>query len=217
MLKDDGKDNVNQLMPAEARQAGVNTRTDMSRGLYHTAAIFMGRQMSAVSSAEDFGVLQKSSRLTKSFSISDLPAHRQPSQRSDVTDSCVLQTNSDLQPSNQSDKTHGKTYLPAGAKMSVTSAVSSEEGETCRVAVERQANNCGRNLAESGTSPEVNSPLHGRLFPENKSDGFCRSVEGTLTHKHSAVNEQQSERPISRPFYPEQAVSGNGCSREKVS
>nr|XP_056718252.1 centrosomal protein kizuna [Euleptes europaea] len=219
-LKDDGKDNVKQLMMAEARQARVNTTTAMSRGLYHTATIFMGRQMSAVSNTEDFGALQKSSRLTKSFSISDPHVHRQPSQSSDVTDSCVVQTNSDLQRLNQSDKTHGKAYLPAGAKMPVTSGVSSENGRTCCLTVEHQANNCDSNLVESKTSPEVNSLLHGRLSPENKaagfkSDSFCRSVEGALTHERSELNEQGSKRPISLAFHPEQAVSGNEYSREK--
>ncbi|XP_015261696.1 PREDICTED: centrosomal protein kizuna [Gekko japonicus] len=219
-LKDDGEDNVKQLTMAEARQAGINTRTAMSTGLYHTATIFMGRQMSAVSDADDFGELQKSSQLTKSFSIPDPHAHTQPSQSSSVTDSCVVQTNSDLQCLNQSDKTHGRTYLPAGAEMPVTSGVSSENGRTCGVTVERQANNCGSNFMESKESPEVNSLLHGRLSPENKgssfkSDSLRGSVGKVLTHEHSVLNEQGSKRPISLTFHPEEAVSGNEYSREK--
>lgn len=208
-------------MMVEARQAGINTRTAMSRGLYHTATVFMGRQMSAVSNADDFGVLQKSSQFTKSFSISGPHAHRQPSQSSNVIDSCVVQTYSDLQCLNQSDKTHRKTYLPAGAEMPVTSGISSENGRTCCVTVEHQANNYGSNLVESKASPEVNSLLHGRLSPENKatgfkSDSFCSSLKEVLTHEHSVLNEQGSKRPISLAFCLAEAVSGNEYSREKV-
>ncbi|XP_060109913.1 centrosomal protein kizuna [Heteronotia binoei] len=221
-LKDDGEDNVKQLVMSEAKQAGVSTRTAVSRGLYHTATIFMGRQMSAVSNTEDFAALQKSSQLIKSFSISDPHAHRQPSQSSDMIDSCVVQTNSDLQCLNQFDKTYGKTYLPASAKMPLTSGVSSENGRTCCITVERPANNCSRNLLESKASPEVNTLLHGRLSPENKAislknDSFCRSVGEVLTHAHSALNDQGSKRPISLVFHPEEAVSENEYSREKFS
>ncbi|XP_054840268.1 centrosomal protein kizuna isoform X1 [Eublepharis macularius] len=220
LLKDDGKDNVKQLMMAEASQTGINTRTAMSRGLYHTATIFMGRQMSAVSSAEDFSALQKSSQLTKSFSISNPHPYRQPSHNSSVTDSCVVQTNNDLQRSNQSDKTDGKAYLVADAEMPVIPSISSENRRACFVTVEHKANNCGSNLVESKMSPEVNSLLHGRLSPENRAAGFksdssCRSVKGALTDEHSGLNEQGSKRPILLAFQPEQAVSGNEHSREK--
>ncbi|XP_053101781.1 centrosomal protein kizuna isoform X2 [Hemicordylus capensis] len=220
-LKGDEKYYVKQQMVPEARQAGINTRTAMSRGLYRTATIFMGRQMSAVSSAEDFSAPQKSSQLTKSFSISDPHSHRQPSQSSYVTDSCVVQTNSDLQCSNKSDKIDGKTYLPMGEEMPVTSHVSCGNGITCCLTVESKTNNCSSNFVESKMSPELNSLLHGRLSPENRttgfqSDSFCRSVEKILSHEHSVLNEQRSKRPISLMFCPEQLVSGNEHSREKI-
>ncbi|XP_044298729.1 centrosomal protein kizuna [Varanus komodoensis] len=111
LLKSEERDGIKHQMVPEARQVGINAGRAMSRGLYRAAAIFMGRQMSAVSEAEDFDVQHKSSALTKSFSISDQHSRRQASQSSYVTDSCVLQTNRDLQPSNKPDKMDGKTHL----------------------------------------------------------------------------------------------------------
>ncbi|XP_042320625.1 centrosomal protein kizuna isoform X2 [Sceloporus undulatus] len=203
----------------EARQAGINTRTAMSRGLYHTATIFMGRQMSAVSSVEDFSALQKSSTLTKGFSISDPHSRRQPSQNSYMTDSCVVQTNSDLQRSNKSDKIDGKSYLLMGKETPVTSSVSPADGRTCCLTAESKTNNRGSNFVESKMSAELNSLLHERLSPENrtadlKCDSFHKSEEEILTHKHS-VNQQGPERPVSLACCPEQFVSGNEHLREK--
>ncbi|XP_077165580.1 centrosomal protein kizuna isoform X3 [Paroedura picta] len=211
-LKGDGEDNVKQLMMAEAKQAEINSRTARPRGLYHTATIFMGRQMSDVSNTED---VQKSFQLTKSFSVSDPQAYRLPSQSNNVIDSCVVQTNSDLQCLNQSDKTQGKTYLLASGEMPVTSGISFQNGKTCCVTVKHQANIHGSNLVESKAFPEVNALLHGRLSPENKapsfkSDRLCKSVEEVLTHEHSALNEQGSKRPVSL-----ETASGNEYSREK--
>ncbi|XP_028594195.2 centrosomal protein kizuna isoform X3 [Podarcis muralis] len=208
-----------QMVP-EVRQTGMNSRTAMSRGLYHTATIFMGRQMSAVSSVEDFSVPPKSSELTKSFSISDPHSHRQPSQSSYVTDSCVVRTNSDLQRSNKSDKIDGKTYLLMGKETPVTSSVSYENERTCCLTVESKTNNCSSNFVESKMSPELNSLLHGRLSPENrttdlKSDSSCKSLEEILTHEYSVRNEQGSKRPILLVCRPEQLVSGNEHSRAK--
>ncbi|KAJ7338340.1 hypothetical protein JRQ81_011323 [Phrynocephalus forsythii] len=213
-------DSKHPNMP-EARQAGINNRTAMSRGLYHTATIFMGRQMSAVSSVDDFHVLQKSSELTKSFSVSDPQTRRQPSKSSCVTDSCVVRSNSDLQCSNQSDKIDEKTYLLMGEKMPVTSSISHENERTYCLTIECEMSNCSGNLVEKNMSPECNSSLPARLSPENrttdlKSDSSCKSLEETLTHQHS-VNEQGSKQPISLVRQPEQLVSGNEHSREKFS
>lgn len=193
----------------------------MSRGLYHTATIFMGRQMSAVSNVDDFQVLQKSSELTKSFSIPDPQTRRQPSKSSYMTDSCVVQTNSDLQCSNKSDKIDGKTYLLMGEEMPVTSSASHKNERPSCLTVECETSNCSGNFVEKNMPPECNSPLHGRLSPENrttdlKSDSSCKSLEETLTHQHSA-NERGSKQPISLVRQPEQLVSGNECSREKFS
>lgn len=199
---------------SEARQAGVNTRTAMSRGLYQTATIFMGRQMSAVSSVEDFSAQQKSFPLTKSFSISDPQPYRQPSQSSYVTDSCVVRTNCDLQCSNMSDKIDGKTYPLMGKETPVTSSVSAEDRRTYCFTIEGKTNNCSDNLVESKTYPECKSLLRSRLRPENstadfQSDTPCKSVEGTLTQSHSMLNEWGSQWPISRAFHPQLPISAN--------
>ncbi|XP_020646200.3 centrosomal protein kizuna isoform X2 [Pogona vitticeps] len=221
ILKHEETDDIKHQNMPEARQAGINNRTAMSRGLYHTATIFMGRQMSAVSSIDDFHVQQKSSELTKSFSISDPHTRRQPSRSSYMTDSCVVQTNSDLQCSNKSDKIDGKTYLLMGEEMPVTSSISHENERTHCLTAECDTSNCSGNFVEKNTSPECNSPLHERLSPENrttdlKSDSSCKSLEETLTHRHF-VNEQESKQPISLACRPEQLVSGNEHSREKFS
>ncbi|XP_032715201.1 centrosomal protein kizuna isoform X3 [Lontra canadensis] len=63
-----------------ARQVGINLGTAMSRGLYQPATIFMGRQMSAVSSIGGFSTEQKSPQPTKNFSIPDPHSHRQTAQ-----------------------------------------------------------------------------------------------------------------------------------------
>ncbi|XP_034957176.1 centrosomal protein kizuna isoform X4 [Zootoca vivipara] len=218
--KSNKSDVMKHQMVPEVRQTGINSRTAMSRGLYHTATIFMGRQMSAVSSVEDFSVPPKSSELTKSFSISDPHSHRQPSQSSYVTDSCVVRTNSDLQRSNKSDKIDGKTYLLMGKEMPVTSSVSYEKERTRCLTVESKTNNCSSNFVESKMSPGLNSLLHGRLSPENrttdlKSDSSCKSLEEILTHEYSVQNEQGSKRPILLVCRPEQLVSGNEHSRAR--
>ncbi|XP_063658482.1 centrosomal protein kizuna isoform X8 [Pan troglodytes] len=80
-----------------AVQEGINSGTAMSRGLYQPATIFMGRQMSAVSSMGDFSTEHKSPQPTKNFSIPDPHSHRQTAQSSNVTDSCVVQTSNDTQ------------------------------------------------------------------------------------------------------------------------
>ncbi|KAG8133109.1 hypothetical protein E2320_010933 [Naja naja] len=155
-----------QMIP-EARQSGINASTAMSRGLYHTATIFMGRQMSAVSSVEDFSALQKS-ELTKNFSISDPHSYRQPSQSRYMTDSCVVQTNNDLQCSNKSDKIDGKTSLLKDEEMPVTSSVSHENERACLTG-ESIANNDNKNFVENNGHPEPKSLLHRKLSSENGS------------------------------------------------
>uniref|UniRef100_A0A8D0GJJ6 Centrosomal protein kizuna n=1 Tax=Sphenodon punctatus TaxID=8508 RepID=A0A8D0GJJ6_SPHPU len=212
--KGDKNEDKDQQMLLVARQAGINTATTMSRGLYHPAAIFMGRQMSAISSIGDFSTQQKSSLPTKSFSISDPHSCRQAAQSSNVTDSYVGQTNSDMQCLNKSDKIDGKTYLPMGEKMPVTSSVSSENGRIHCLKIERNTNNGSSNFIESKTSASLNSLLHERLSPENrtidfKSDSSNRSVEEILTCEHFVVNEGRSKWPISWVSPPEQFPYGN--------
>ncbi|XP_070795236.1 centrosomal protein kizuna isoform X2 [Pituophis catenifer annectens] len=201
-------------MIPEARQSGINARTAMSRGLYHTATIFMGRQMSAVSSVEDFSALQKS-KLTKGFSISDPHSYRQPSQSCYMTDSCVVQTNSDLQYSNKSDKIDGKTSLLKGEEMPVTSSVS-YENERTSLTGESIANNDSNNFVENNVHPEPKSLLHRKLSSENRSTSLksyssCKSLIG----EHSLQYEQGIKEPISLSGDPGILVSANECSEGK--
>ncbi|XP_063154769.1 centrosomal protein kizuna [Candoia aspera] len=216
MLKDEIRDATKHQVMPEARQSGINAKTAMSRGLYHTATIFMGRQMSAVSSVEDFSALQKS-ELTKSFSISDPHSYRQPSQSCYMTDSCVVQTNSDLQCSNKSDKIDGKTSLLKGGEMPVTSSISYENEKTCCLTMESMTNNDSNNIVENSVHPELKSLLHRKLSFENRSSSLkSYSSSKSLTHDHSLLHEQGAKEPISLLSHPELLVSANESSEEKI-
>uniref|UniRef100_A0A8C3XQ94 Centrosomal protein kizuna n=1 Tax=Chelydra serpentina TaxID=8475 RepID=A0A8C3XQ94_CHESE len=217
-IKGDKEDNNEQMLPV-ARQAGINTRTATSRGLYHPATIFMGRQMSAISSIEDFSTQQKSSQPTKSFSVFDPHSCRQAAQSSNMTDSYVVQTNSDIWCLNKSDKIDGKTYLQMGEKMPVTSSVSSENGRTHCVARESNTHDGNSNLVESKKSAQLISLLRERLSPENritdlKSECCSSSVEEIVTKEHFVAHEERSKQPIPLVSAPEQLVSGNEQPRE---
>ncbi|XP_053880256.1 centrosomal protein kizuna isoform X3 [Malaclemys terrapin pileata] len=217
-IKGDKEDNNEQMLPV-ARQAGINTTTATSRGLYHPATIFMGRQMSAISSIEDFSTQQKSSQPTKSFSVSDPHSCRQAAQSSNMTGSYVVQTNSDIRCLNKSDKIDGKTYLQMGEKMPVTSSVSSENGRTHCLEIESNPHNGNSNLVESKKSVQLNSLLHERLSPENritdlKSDCCSSSVEEMVTKEHFVANKERSKQPIPLVSAPEQLVSGNKQPRD---
>ncbi|XP_019346576.1 centrosomal protein kizuna isoform X3 [Alligator mississippiensis] len=219
LIKGDKKEGNNKQKLLVARQAGINTGTAMSRGLYHPATIFMGRQMSAISSIEDFSTQQKSSQPTKSFSISDPHSCRQAVQSSNMTDSCVVQTNSDIQCLNKFDKIDGKTYLPIGEKMPVTSSISSENGGTHFLETESNTNNGNSNLVESKKSAQLNSLLHERLSPENrtadfKSDSCSRSVEEVLAAEHFVAKEERSKQQSPLVSPPKHIVSENEHPRE---
>ncbi|XP_058034314.1 centrosomal protein kizuna isoform X1 [Ahaetulla prasina] len=211
-LKHEMRDATEHQMIPEARQSGINARTAISRGLYHTATIFMGRQMSAVSGIEDFSALQKS-ELTKGFSISDPHSYRQPSQSCYMTDSCVVQTNNDLQYSNKSDKIDGKTSLLKGEEMPVTSSVSYENERTSLTA-ESIANNDSNNIEENNVHPEPKFLLHRKLSSESRSTSLkSYSSCKPLTREHSLQYEQGTKEPISLISDP--SVSANECSEEK--
>ncbi|XP_019399625.1 PREDICTED: centrosomal protein kizuna isoform X2 [Crocodylus porosus] len=219
LIKGDKKEGNNKQKLLVARQTGINTGTAMSRGLYHPATIFMGRQMSAISSIEDFSTQQKSSQPTKSFSISDPHSCRQAVQSSNMTDSCVVQTNSDIQCLNKSDKIDGKTYLPIGEKMPVTSSISSENGGTHFLETESNTNNGNSNLVESKKSAQLNSLLHERLSPENrtadfKNDSCSRSVEEVLAAEHFVAKEERSKQQSPLVSPPKHIVSANEHPRE---
>ncbi|XP_038599186.1 centrosomal protein kizuna isoform X2 [Tachyglossus aculeatus] len=179
-MKDEPKGNSQEQGLQVVRQAGINTKTAVSRGLYHRDEIFMGRQMSAISSLEDFSTRQKSSQPTKSFSIPDPHSRRQTAQSSNVTDSYVVQTNSDIVCSNKPDKIDGKASLQMGEEMPVTSSISPEEVQTHCLEIESNTNNGKSNFPESKKPAELNSPVQKRLSPENSTtDLKCDSSSGS--------------------------------------
>ncbi|XP_077912983.1 centrosomal protein kizuna [Halichoerus grypus] len=208
-----------------ARQAGINSGTAMSSGLYQPATIFMGRQMSAVSSTGGFSTEQKSPQPTKNFSIPDPHSHRQTAQSGNVTDSYVVQTNSDTQRLNKSDKIDGKTSLQIGEETPVTASALSEEEQTHCLQIGSNTRHGESSLSEGKKSAELHSLLRKRLSPENrttdlKCDSSSRS-EGSegeiLTQEHIEVKEERARPPVSRVSVSEYRASENKCSQEKDS
>ncbi|XP_038186234.1 centrosomal protein kizuna isoform X2 [Arvicola amphibius] len=201
-----------------AVQAGINSGTAMSRGLYQPATVFMGRQMSAISSMDDFSTEQKSKQPTKNFSIPDPHSHQQTTQSSCVTDSCVVQTNSDTQRLNKSDKIDGTTSLQIGEKTPVTSCVLSEEEQTHCLETGSSTRPSKGNLSEGKKSAELHASVQERLSPENrttdlKCDSSSRS-EGSngeiLTQEHIEVGEERAS-----PLGPTLSVSEHRASANK--
>ncbi|XP_029773514.1 centrosomal protein kizuna isoform X3 [Suricata suricatta] len=217
-LKDEDREKV-------ARQAGTNSGTAMSRGLYQPATIFMGRQMSAVSSFGGFSTEQKSPQPTKNFSIPDPHSYRQTAQSGNVTDSYVVQTNSDTQRLNKSDKIDGKTSLQMGEKTPVTASALCEEEQTHCLQIGSSTRHGESSLSEGKKSAELHSPLRERLSPENrttdlKCDSSSRS-EGSegeiLTQECIEVKEERARPPVSPQSASEYCASVNKCSQEKDS
>ncbi|XP_059754621.1 centrosomal protein kizuna isoform X2 [Balaenoptera ricei] len=215
-LKDEDREKV--VMPTE-----INSGTAASRGLYQPATIFMGRQMSAVSGVGDFSTEQKSPQPTKNFSIPDPHSHQQTARSSNVTDSYVVQTHSDTQCLNKSDRIDGKTSLQMGEKTPVTASSLSEEEQTHCLEIGSNARQGKSNLSEGRKSAELHSPLQERLSPENrttdlKCDSSSRS-EGSegeiLTQEHIEVEEERARPPVSPPSGSESSASENERSQEK--
>ncbi|XP_010214457.1 PREDICTED: centrosomal protein kizuna, partial [Tinamus guttatus] len=177
-----------EQVPLVARQAGINPGTAMSRGLYHPATIFMGRQMSAISSTEDFSTQQKSFQPTKSFSFSDPYSCRQAAQSSNVTDSCVVQTNSDMQCLNKPDKKDVGTDLQMGEKMPVTSSISSENGRTHCSAIESNTNNREINLA--------GKPEHDPSSSKPTSSDSSSDLTVSVTEEDDVVNATEPQQRL---------------------
>ncbi|VCW99380.1 unnamed protein product, partial [Gulo gulo] len=208
-----------------ARQVGINPGTAMSRGLYQPATIFMGRQMSAVSSIGGFSTEQKSPQPTKNFSIPDPHSHRQTAQSGNVTDSYVVQTNSDTLRLNKSDKIDGKTSLQTGEETPVTASALSEEEQTHCLQIGSNTRHGESSLSEGKKSAELHSPLRERLSPENrttdlKCDSSSRSAgsEGEiLTQEHIEVKEERARPPVSPISVSEYCAFENKCSQEKDS
>ncbi|XP_049506062.1 centrosomal protein kizuna [Panthera uncia] len=217
-LKDEDREKV-------TRQAGTNSGTAMSRGLYQPATIFMGRQMSAISSIGGFSTEQKSPQPTKNFSIPDPHSHRQTAQSGNVTDSYVVQTNSDTQCLNKSDKIDGKTSLQIGEKTPVTASALSEEEQTHCLQIGSNTRHGGSSLSEGKKSAELHSLLRERLSPENRTTDLkcdsCSRSEGSegeiLTQECIEVKEERARPPVSPLSASEYCASVNKCSQEKDS
>ncbi|CAH6787764.1 Kiz [Phodopus roborovskii] len=208
----------------DAVRAGINSRTAMSRGLYQPATIFMGRQMSAISSIDDYSTEQKSKQPTKNCSIPDPHSHQQTAQSSCVTDSYVIQTNSDTQCLNKSDKIDGKTSLQIGEKTPVTSHVLSEEEQTHCLEIS-STRHSKSNLSEGRKSAELHSSLQERLSPENRTtDLKCDSSSGSegsggeiLTQEHIEVRRERVSLPVPTLSVSEHHASANKWAGEKPS
>ncbi|XP_074173425.1 centrosomal protein kizuna isoform X12 [Rhinolophus sinicus] len=214
-LKDEDREKV-------AVQAGINLGTAVSRGLYQPATIFTGRQMSVVSNIGDFSTEQKSPQPTKNFSISDPHSHQQTAPSSNVTDSYVVQTNSDTQCLNKSHKIDGKTSLQIGEKMPVTASALSEEEQTHCLEIGSNTCHGKSNLSDGKKSTELHSLLQERLSPENrttnlKCDSSSRSEGEILTREYIEVKEERARPPISPRSLSEYCASENKSSQEKHS
>uniref|UniRef100_H0X317 Centrosomal protein kizuna n=1 Tax=Otolemur garnettii TaxID=30611 RepID=H0X317_OTOGA len=217
-LKDEDQEKV-------AVQAGIISGTTMSRGLYQPATFFMGRQMSAVSDIGDSSTEQKSSQPAKNFSIPDPHSHQQTAPSSNMTDSSVVQTGSDTQCLNKSDKINGKTSLKIGEKTPVTASVLSEKEQTHCLEIGSNTYRSKSNLSEGKKSTELHSPLWERLSPENRTtDLKCdssRRSEGSeaeiLTREHIEVEEESANPPFSAISVSEYCASGNKWAQENYS
>ncbi|KAM8774900.1 centrosomal protein kizuna isoform 1-T1 [Rhynchonycteris naso] len=208
-----------------AVQGGIHSATALSGGLYQPATIFMGRQMTAVSSIGNFHAVQKSPQSTKNFSIPDPQSYQQTAQSNNVTDNYVVQTNSDTQCLKKSDKIDGKTSLQIGGKTLVTASALSEEEQTHCLEIAGTTRHSKSNLSEGKKSAELHSLLWERLGPENrttdlKCDSSSRS-EGSegeiLTLEHIEVKEERARQPISPIAVSEYCASENKCFQEKRS
>ncbi|XP_063299791.1 centrosomal protein kizuna isoform X1 [Pelobates fuscus] len=178
-----------------SRQTEINTGADMSGRMYHPATIFMGRQMSANSSIEHCLTQRKSPQPTKSFSISDPHSVRQAAINSNLTDSCVVPANSDIQCLNKPDKIDGKTSFQISQKMPVTSIVSSKDGGTHRSEIDKPQSG-KKHLLESKQSAQLSAHSLERLSPENRAgdlqnDSPSNKVEESLMYESLVPNEER--------------------------
>ncbi|XP_049630289.1 LOW QUALITY PROTEIN: centrosomal protein kizuna [Suncus etruscus] len=216
-----GEDKDKQI----ASQVRINSGPALSRGLYQPATSFMGRQMSATSSTEDFSTQEKLFPPTKNFSISNPQSQRQTAPSSNVTDSYVVPTHSDTRCLKKSDKIDGKTSLQIGEKTPVIASVLSEEEQTHCLEIGSNHASGKSNLSEGKKSAKFHFPLWGRLSPENsttdsKYDSSSRS-EGSdkeiLTWGHIKVEKEKARPPVSVISVTDYRVSENKCSQEKHS
>ncbi|XP_005381007.1 PREDICTED: centrosomal protein kizuna isoform X2 [Chinchilla lanigera] len=217
-LKDEGREKI-------AVPAGINSSTSMSRGLYQPATIFMGLQMSTLSSFGDFSTEQESAQPTKNFSIPNPHSYRQTAPSSRVTDSCVVQTPSDMQCLTKSDKVDGKTSLQNGEKTPVTAQALSEEEQTHCLEIGSSPRHSESNLSEGRKSAELHSLPQQRLNPKNRTSDLkcdsCSRSEGSegerLTQEHIEVEEESANLPVSALSVSKHCTSENKRSPEMCS
>lgn len=214
----EGREKV--AVPAE-----MNSRMSMSRGLYQPATIFMGRQMSTLSSIGNFSTEQESAQPTKNFSILNPHLHQQTAPSSRVTDSCVVQTPSNTQCLTKSDKVDDKTSLQIGEKTPVTARAPSEEEQTHCLEIGSSPRHGESNLSDGRKSVELCSSPQQRLNPKNrtsdlKCDSYSRSEgseEGRLTLEHIEVEEESASLPIPALSVSKHCASENERSPETCS
>ncbi|MEE6474736.1 hypothetical protein FKM82_010477 [Ascaphus truei] len=204
-----------------SRQAEINTGVNMSRRMYHPATIFMGRQMSANSSIEHCLTQRKSPQPTKSFSISDPHSVRQAAINGNVTDSCVVPANSDIQCLNKPDKIDGETSFQISQKMPVTSIASSEAGRTDRVEIDKTQRG-RKHLVESKQSAQLRSQTRERLSPDNRArdlqyDSPGNKVEDALMYESLVTNEERFTHASSSGSSPDACDYINKQTSEKRS
>ncbi|XP_006895727.1 PREDICTED: centrosomal protein kizuna-like [Elephantulus edwardii] len=220
-IKDELKDEDKKV----AIQEGINSGTVVSRRLYQPATIFMGYQMSAISHIEDFNIEQRSTQPTKKFSIPDPHTCQQTAQSAIVIDSCVVQTNSDTQCLNKSDKIDWKAPLQIGEEMPVTASVLSEQEKPHCLETGSNIRYGKSNLSESKKSAELHSSLLERLPPQNRTTDVkcdsCYRSEGSeeeiLTQEHIEVKEETAGPPVSQLSVSEYCESENKCTQENHS
>nr|A1L2H3.2 RecName: Full=Centrosomal protein kizuna; AltName: Full=Polo-like kinase 1 substrate 1 [Xenopus laevis] len=181
-------------MQLKSHPPEMNKGPNMSRSTYHPATIFMGRQMSASSSIEHCLTQRKSPQPTKSFSISDPHSVRQAAMNRNVTDSCVVPANSDIQCLNKPDKIDGNTSFQLSQKMPVTSVASSEDGRTHRAQIDKSQSG-RKHLVESKQSAQLSTQILERLSPENRArdlqnDSPGNMVEKSLMYERLVPNEE---------------------------
>ncbi|KAM4695526.1 centrosomal protein kizuna isoform 2-T2 [Discoglossus pictus] len=184
-----------QKMLQVSRQVEINSGANMSRRMYHPATIFMGRQMSANSSIEHCLTQRKSPQPTKSFSISDPHSARQAAINSNVTDSCVVPSNSDIRCLNKPDIIDGETSFQISQKMLVTSIASSEDGRIHCAQIDKTQSG-RKHLVESKQSAKLSTQTLERLSPENRAgdlqnDSPGSKVEEALMYESLAPNEER--------------------------
>ncbi|XP_053567987.1 centrosomal protein kizuna [Bombina bombina] len=178
-----------------SRQVEINSGANMSRRMYHPATIFMGRQMSANSSIEHCLTQRKSLQPSKSFSISDPHSVRQAAINSNVTDSCVVLANSDIQCLNKPDIIDAETSFQISQKMLVTSTTSSENGGTHGIEIDK-TQSASKHFVESKQSAQLSTQTLQRLSPEYRAgdlqnDSSGSKVEDALMYESLLPNEER--------------------------